>query len=164
MAIPKGVIWGGLALLGLYLLTTTMKSYSKTVQTIQTNYSSLISYLSVKYGIPVAVITGQIAVESAGNTQAVGSSGERGLLQVMPDALTDVNQRYGLGYSFDDLFTPEYGMEAGVAYLKIQLDAFGDIRDALRAYNAGPGNARKYSNAGSGYADKVLSASNQVAV
>jgi soluble lytic murein transglycosylase-like protein len=162
VAIPKSVIWTGLALVLLYLLTTTMKSYTKTLTVIQTNYSSLIGYLSLKYSIPVAVITGQICIESSGNTQAVGSSGERGLLQVMPDALSDVNNRYGLGYSFDDLFTPEYGMEAGVGYLKIQLDSFGNIRDALRAYNAGATNARKNSSAGAGYADKVLSVSNQV--
>jgi soluble lytic murein transglycosylase-like protein len=43
-----------------------------------------------------------------------------------------------------DPFDPEANIRAGTRYLKAQLSRFSDLRQALAAYNAGPGKVLKY--------------------
>lgn len=76
-----------------------------------------------------------IQQESSWNPAARSSAGAYGFAQLMPGTAAD------LGVDPTD---PLQNLRGGARYLRQQLDTFGDIRLALAAYNAGPGNVRKY--------------------
>lgn len=60
-----------------------------------------------------------IHVESSGRANAVGSSGERGLMQIMWHTWHDATKRiYGKATSFDKAFKPEENIKAGIAQLE----------------------------------------------
>jgi hypothetical protein len=101
--------------------------------------------------------------ESNGDPAAFSSAGAMGLMQVMPDTAREVANQLGLRHianmSDSDLrvfFSSEEGQvinkRLGTKYLSDQLRDFnGDVELALIAYNAGPGNARKFVAAGRDY-------------
>lgn len=110
-------------------------------------YKDAATTVADKYSIPRNIFAGLIDVESQWNPYAVGSKGEIGITQLMPDTARSV----GVTNAYD----PEQSLEGGAAYLKQQYDHFGNWKDALAAYNAGPSNIA----AGMDYANKVLNAS-----
>jgi len=87
--------------------------------------------------------------ESGLNQSAVGTSGERGVFQLMPGTAAD------LGVDPTNL---ESNIDGGVRYLSQMYQKFGDWRLALEAYNGGPGNVQRgtVSSAAQGYADSLL--------
>lgn len=87
-----------------------------------------------RFGIAEAWIAAVIAVESAGDPNAVSSAGAMGLMQLMPATYAELRRRYRLGA---DPFEPRDNVLAGTAYLRELLDRFG-VAGAFAAYNAGP--------------------------
>ena len=85
---------------------------------------------AARYGIPPQLLAAVGRVESNFNPNAVSSAGAQGLMQIMPDTAK--------GLKLADAFDPTANIDAGSRYLKAQLAAFGDVRLALAAYNAGP--------------------------
>jgi soluble lytic murein transglycosylase-like protein len=67
--------------------------------------------------------------ESGFNQNAIGSSGEIGVFQLMPTTARD------LGVDPTNL---QQNINGGVAYLAQQYNTFGDMATATAAYNAGP--------------------------
>jgi len=132
-------------------------AYSKSrMQELRDKYGRYAIQFGVMYGIPFDVILAIIAQESNGNPNAKGTSGERGLMQLMPAALSDVNARFGTGFSFEDMYVPEKNIQAGVAYLAICRNFFyGSMQKAIQAYNAGMGNVQKNPNASIAYYNSV---------
>ncbi|ENA0676832.1 lytic transglycosylase domain-containing protein [Listeria monocytogenes] len=93
-------------------------------------YSGLIKTAAAKYGVPEALIKRVIQVESNYNPNVVSSAGATGLMQLMA------------GSNRTD---PATNIDAGTKELAGYIKKYdGDLRLALAAYNAGPGNVRKY--------------------
>lgn len=97
----------------------------------------LISRASQKYGVEAGLIRAVMRAESSFDPRAGSSAGAQGLMQLMPETAR------GLGVT--DITDPGQNVDAGVRYLKQQLDKFGRVDLALAAYNAGPGAVSKYN-------------------
>lgn len=83
--------------------------------------------------------------ESRFFTSANSTAGARGLMQLMPSTARMVAKRNGLPYQEDLLHTPEFNIPIGTLYLKRVLQRFdGNPFYAAAAYNAGPGNVRRW--------------------
>jgi len=115
---------------------------------------SLVIDYADSYSIDRGIALAQAQRESGFNSSAIGSSGERGLMQFMPGTWA----RFGNG-SFDNAFDPELNLTAWGAYMQWLLDRYGwDYSKALMGYNGGEGNVDRgtVSSAAKGYASWIL--------
>jgi soluble lytic murein transglycosylase-like protein len=103
----------------------------------KTDYDNIITRAAETYNIPKKLIQSVIKQESNFNPNAVSYAGASGLMQLMPATASYL----GVQNSFD----PEQNVFGGAKYLRQMLDMFdGSTTLALAAYNAGPGNVKKY--------------------
>lgn len=101
-------------------------------------YEPIIDSASEKYKLPSELIKAVIKTESYGDSLVVSKAGAKGLMQLMDGTASDL----GVRNSFD----PQENIFGGTRYLREQLDRFdGNLKLALAAYNAGPGNVEKYN-------------------
>ncbi len=108
----------------------------KTIAEITRNYGRYIRRAAHKNDLDSALILSVIKAESGGKASAVSPAGAKGLMQLVDSTA----QQYGVTRVFD----PRQNIEAGSRYLRDLIDRFGDLKLALAAYNAGPGNVDKY--------------------
>ena len=99
----------------------------------QLEYARLIGEKAKEMGVSPTLAIAIAYHESRLNPNAPrGADGEYGIMQVMPKT------GKGLGFSNKDLAEPKKNIEAGLKYLKQNLDAFdGDAKLATIGYNAG---------------------------
>lgn len=97
-------------------------------------------------GVPFNLFDAVVSQESNWNPWALGSKGEIGFSQLMPAT----SRNLGV-----NAWNPTENLQGGASLLGSLFKQFGNWRDALAAYNAGPTNLQ----AGYGYADKILAAS-----
>jgi len=136
-----------LALPGVLLLLRDLGRPSRDAVLVTVGrHETVIEKASVRFRIDPDLICAVIAVESKGDPKAVSKVGARGLMQLMPPTGHEWAGRIGIGVIDDEqLFDPELNVLIGTAYLRHQLDGFDDdLVLALAAYNAGPGNVRKW--------------------
>lgn len=123
------------------------------------DYHQIIKKAAERFQIPERLISSVIKHESNFNSHTVSRAGAQGLMQLMPGTARFL----GVTNSFD----PEQNINGGARYLRQMLDQFnGDMKLALAAYNAGPGNVKKYGgippfNETQNYVQKVLNTFNQ---
>jgi soluble lytic murein transglycosylase len=87
--------------------------------------------------------------ESQFDRRAVSRSNARGLMQLMPRTAEEQAGKLGMNYSYDRLTDdPSYNVMLGSQYFQRLRDSFGgSYLLAVAAYNAGPGNVRRWIEA-----------------
>ena len=96
------------------------------------------------------LLTALMIAESGGDPTAVSRAGAEGAYQIMPSTAADPG--YGVAPMTGSRFDPEASRQFAKQYLQAMLDRYGgDTEAALIAYNAGPGNADKFIDAGRDY-------------
>lgn len=89
------------------------------------------------YNLSPGLIRSVIRAESNFQVRAQSPAGAQGLMQLMPATAKELG--------VDDPFDIDQNIDGGARYLRQMLDMFGgDLRQALSAYNAGPGAVMKY--------------------
>lgn len=125
----------------------TIENYTATDYTGQTayenvlqgaeQYAAIIKKASETYNVPEKLIASVMKQESNFNPTAKSHAGATGLMQLMPSTANYLGVQ--------DSTDPEQNVMGGAKYLRQMLDQFDDnVSIALAAYNAGPGNVRKY--------------------
>ncbi len=96
-----------------------------------------VSEASKTHGLPRNLIEAIIKAESNGNPKAVSAKGAKGLMQLIDSTAADMG--------VVDTFDVKQNVMGGSKYMKMLLNRFkGDLKLALAAYNAGPGNVEKH--------------------
>lgn len=99
-------------------------------------YAMQINQAAIQNGISPFLIAAVIKAESGFNPNAKSGVGARGLMQLMPETAKWLGVK--------NVLNPDENIAAGSKYLAQQIKSFGSIELGLAAYNAGPGNVRKY--------------------
>ncbi|GEM_PF-6363822 len=86
-----------------------------------------------QYGVDAKLFRALVYYESSWQTHAVSPKGAVGLAQLMPETAKEE-----CGLDADQLRNPAANLNCGAKYLAKQIQRFGDVRQALCAYNAGP--------------------------
>ncbi len=148
-----------IATLGLLITSVTASAcyqYSgKTLERKAHRFNTAINSASKKYRVNADLIKAIITVESCFNPRAKGTSGEKGLMQVMPATARMIGSRSTYN-SWNNIHT-------GTKYLKRMLTRYkGNKAYAAAAYNGGPGAVSKTHGPRFGqvrrYSNKVMRA------
>lgn len=115
-------------------------------------YDQSIRSAAQKYGVKENLVKAVITVESCFKKSARGSSGEKGLMQLMPATARRFNLKNG--------YSAWHNVHAGTKYLSYLLARYdGDLTRTVAAYNAGEGNIRPGGKIRNRYyVSKVMSA------
>lgn len=99
------------------------------------DYGDITAMAAERYGVDEPLVRAVILVESGYREDAVSGAGAEGLMQLMPATRAEVSAKSGV----PDDGSPRSEILMGTYYLRSMLDLTGNVRDALAAYNAGPG-------------------------
>ncbi|MFP3896733.1 MAG: transglycosylase SLT domain-containing protein [Anaerolineales bacterium] len=113
-----------------------------------TVYGHLVSAQAERHGLDPFLLLALVRQESRFNPRAVSYAGAEGLAQIMPDTGAWIASRIGHdAYQHGFAMRPVIGMRYGAWFLRFLLDLYeNDWIAALVAYNAGPGNLRRWTN------------------
>lgn len=108
----------------------------------------LVDYAN-RYELEVSLLLGLMELESNFNQYEVGTSQDRGYMQIIPSTEKWLAKAFSeeLGFEYDPerIFEPEYNIGLAVVYLDTLKSAYGDnYNRILSEYNRGPYNLQKY--------------------
>jgi soluble lytic murein transglycosylase len=117
--------------------------------TLPLRHEDIIRQQAKEKHVDAALIAAVIYAESKFDDRT-SSAGARGLMQITPQAATDIERHSGgTTFQFGDLADPEINIRYGTFLLRELLDRYeGDVVAALAAYNAGPGNVDRWGGSG----------------
>lgn len=108
-------------------------------------YTHAVEAESKKNGLPASLVYAVIRTESGFDPLAQSSVGARGLMQITEETLDWTAWRLGEEpQPFEVLFDGEANIKYGAALLRLLIDDFGSLENALCAYHAGYGNASRW--------------------
>jgi soluble lytic murein transglycosylase len=112
-------------------------------------YADLLSAEAGARNLDPLLLAALIRQESLFEPAAESYAGARGLGQVMPATGEGIARSLEMAdFVLDDLYRPWVSVRFGAYYLSVQLSRFDDqILVALAAYNGGPGNTLRWSEA-----------------
>ncbi|MDS1029230.1 lytic transglycosylase domain-containing protein [Bacillota bacterium LX-D] len=111
--------------------------FNAALQKGNNQYDYLFQAAGEKWGVSPALLKAVAKAESGFNPNAVSKSGAQGIMQLMPKTARSL----GVSNSFD----PAESIFGAAKYLSSMLNRYDqNIKLALAAYNAGPGNVQKY--------------------
>jgi soluble lytic murein transglycosylase len=113
-----------------------------------TYYADLVASEAEANNLDPLLLFSLIRQESLFEGFATSSAYAHGLMQIIPSTGQSIANSLGWpDYETTDLYRPFISVKFGSWYLARQLDTFdGLLYPALAAYNAGPGNARRWLN------------------
>jgi soluble lytic murein transglycosylase len=114
-------------------------------------YEHIIRGHAANHDLDPALLAAVVYVESGFDPNATSAAGAIGLMQLLPETAEGIALRTG-GDRFvvADLRDPEINVRYGSWYLDHLRKKYGDLRLALAAYHAGPGNVDHWRAAGLG--------------
>ncbi len=117
-------------------------------------YEQLVRANARSRGLDPALVAAVIYAESRFDPNARSSAGAVGLMQLLPDtALFIARKTGGEDFVVADLRDPEINVRYGTWLLAYLTDYYeGDVRTALAAYHAGPGNVDEWRRTNQGIA------------
>ncbi|MBI2059337.1 MAG: transglycosylase SLT domain-containing protein [Nitrospirae bacterium] len=109
-------------------------------------YRQFVSYMAEKEKVDPNLLYALIRQESTFNPKITSSANARGLMQLIPSTARIVQNQTGMTFmNKEDLFDPYFNVKLGVTHFKDLLDQYdGSVILALAAYNAGPGNVKRW--------------------
>ena len=99
-------------------------------------YDDIIVTAARTHRVPPELVKAMVLVESGMNPKALSPRGAQGLMQLMPGTARELG--------VDDAYDPHENVFGGALYIRKMMDRFPNRKHAIAAYNAGPGNVRKY--------------------
>lgn len=112
-------------------------------------YEDIIRGHARNYDLDPALLAAVVYVESRFDPGARSDAGAVGLMQLLPDTAKGIALRTGGGgFAVADLLDPEINVRYGSWYLRHLRQRYGDMRLALAAYHAGPGNVDEWLERG----------------
>ena len=112
---------------------------------------SIVAEAASEHGLDVDLINAVIWVESRFDPDAKSPAGARGLMQLMPATAAALAKQ--MGERSPHAYDPEFNVRAGALYLAEMIEKFGEERYAVAAYHAGPGNVKRWLEAGQAFPD-----------
>ncbi len=107
-------------------------------------YREIVEEQAEAFDLPESLVYAVIKAESNFDTEAVSSVGAIGLMQMMPNTFTWMQEVLHETYEEKALYEPEVSVRFGCALLRLLLNEYGDLTAALSAYNAGMGNVTSW--------------------
>jgi hypothetical protein len=108
---------------------------------LDTKAAEIILKYADEYGLRVSLILGLIDLESNFNQYLVGTSQDRGYMQIIPGTEKWLAEAYGeaLGLNYDTtrIFDANYNIPLGMRYLSLLKDQYGNETQMLTSYNRG---------------------------